>query len=159
MSHLGVACIQLAGAKSGNLDLLVREVESIAKAYPWIDMVVTGELAICGPSLDNAEPAGSPTEIRLQELARRTGLWLIPGSLHELRGENIYNTALIINPEGEIIARYDKMFPFLPYEKNVEQAQTMSCLMCREQGGLAWRFAMISGSRKPCVRSRPWARK
>lgn len=120
MSHLGIACIQLAGAKSGNLDLLVREVESIARAYPWIDMVVTGELAICGPSLDNAEPAGNQTEMRLQELARQTGLWLIPGSLHELRGESIYNTAPVINPEGEIIARYDKMFPFLPYEKNVE---------------------------------------
>lgn len=120
MSHLGIASIQLAGAKSDNLELLVQEIETITKSYPWIDMIVVGELAICGVSLDDAEPAGNPTERRLQAIARAHNIWLIPGSLHELRDDKIYNTALVINPDGEIIARYDKMFPFLPYEKNVE---------------------------------------
>ncbi|HFB54904.1 MAG TPA: carbon-nitrogen hydrolase family protein, partial [Hellea balneolensis] len=54
---------------------------------------------------------------------KETGLWLIPGSLHELRGGKIYNTTPVINPQGEIIARYDKMFPFLPYEKDVESGR------------------------------------
>ncbi len=120
MTHLGIASLQLAGAKTGNLDLLVREIRSVARVYPWIDMVVTGELAICGPALDNAEQAGGETEKVLRNLAVETGLWIIPGSLHELRGGKIYNMAPVINPDGEIIARYDKMFPFLPYEKDVE---------------------------------------
>lgn len=120
MAHLGIASIQLAGGKSDNLGLLVREIETITKAYPWIDMICVGELAICGVGLDNAEPAGNPTELLLQELAREKNIWIIPGSLHEQRGDKIYNTCPVINPNGEIIARYDKMFPFLPYEKNVE---------------------------------------
>ena len=32
----------------------------------------------------------------------------------------IYNTATVINPAGEIVGRYRKMFPFLPYEEGVE---------------------------------------
>ena len=120
MQNLSIASLQLAGAKSGNLDLVIREITSIAKVYPWIDMVVVGELAICGASLDNAEAAGGPTEQKLQALARETGLWLIPGSLHEQRDDKIYNTTPVINPAGEIVARYDKLFPFLPYEKGVE---------------------------------------
>ena len=120
MSNFGIAFIQLAGAKSDNLDLYVQEVKSIAKSYPWIEMIVVGELAICGASLDNAEPAFGETESTLQALAKDTGLWLVPGSIHELRDNKIYNTTPVINPDGDIIARYDKIFPFLPYEKDIE---------------------------------------
>ena len=28
-------------------------------------------------------------------------------------------TSPVINPKGEIIARYDKMFPFYPYEEGI----------------------------------------
>ena len=31
----------------------------------------------------------------------------------------IYNTAPIINPQGDVVARCTKLFPFLPYEVNV----------------------------------------
>jgi predicted amidohydrolase len=117
---MGIASIQLSGAKSGNYDLVETEIRSVAKSYPWVEMVVFGELSICGASLDNAEPAGGPTERKLQDLAKELGLWLIPGSLHELRGGKVFNTTPVINPDGEIIARYDKLFPFLPYEKDVE---------------------------------------
>lgn len=120
MSVLGIAAIQLEGAASGNLDLVEREVRSIAKRFPWVVMVATGELAIHGASLDRAEPAGGETEMRLQALARETGLWLIPGSIYERRDGRVFNTTPVIDPTGAIIARYDKMFPFLPYEKNVE---------------------------------------
>jgi predicted amidohydrolase len=32
---------------------------------------------------------------------------------------SIYNTASVINPKGEVVGRYDKMFPFYPYEVGV----------------------------------------
>ena len=34
----------------------------------------------------------------------------------ELDGDKLYNTSLVISPEGEIAAKYRKMFPWLPYE-------------------------------------------
>jgi predicted amidohydrolase len=120
MSVLGIASIQLAAAKSGNLALVEQEVCDVAKRFPWVEMVVLSELAVHGVSLAKAEAAGGATEQALQNLARETGLWLIPGSMYEKRDGKIYNMAPVINPEGEIIARHDKWFPFLPYEKNVE---------------------------------------
>jgi predicted amidohydrolase len=33
---------------------------------------------------------------------------------------SIYNTASVINPAGEVVGRYRKMFPFYPYEEGVK---------------------------------------
>ena len=49
-------------------------------------------------------------------LARKTGQWVVPGSMFELDGDKLYNTSLVISPQGEIVAKYRKMFPWLPYE-------------------------------------------
>ena len=35
------------------------------------------------------------------------------------RDGKIYNTASVIDPNGNVVKRYRKMFPFLPYEENV----------------------------------------
>jgi len=119
MSLLGLAAIQTAAEAGGNFDLVEREIRSVAKRFPWVSMVAIGELAIHGSSIDLAEPAGGPTEQRLSQLAKETGLWIIPGSLYESRDGKIFNTTPIIDSAGDIVARYDKLFPFLPYEKNV----------------------------------------
>ena len=39
--------------------------------------------------------------------------------MYEKKDDHIYNTSIIINPEGEVVTRYRKMFPFLPYEAGV----------------------------------------
>jgi predicted amidohydrolase len=120
MASLGVAALQLAAGSTGNLELVEREVRAVAKRFPWLDLVVIGELAIHGASLDLAEPAGGETEQRLAALAVETGLWLVPGSLYERRDGTFFNTTPVFNPSGKVVARYDKMFPFLPYEAGVE---------------------------------------
>ena len=43
----------------------------------------------------------------------------MPGSLYERTADGVYNTAPVIDPRGNVVARYRKMFPFLPYEKGV----------------------------------------
>src|SRR3546814_15792512 len=59
-------------------------------------------------------------ERMLCDLARTHGLWLVPGSLYERREGAVYTTAPVIDPEGKVVARYRKLFPFAPYERDVE---------------------------------------
>jgi formamidase len=60
-----------------------------------------------------------PLTDRLCALARRTGLWLVPGSVYERCGGAVYNTAVVVSPEGELVAAYRKCFPWQPYETSV----------------------------------------
>ncbi|GLK76655.1 amidohydrolase [Methylopila jiangsuensis] len=54
-----------------------------------------------------------PALAAFQELARGMGLWLHLGSLAvRLEGERAANRAFVIDPEGEIVARYDKIHMF-----------------------------------------------
>jgi len=87
--------------------------------YPWVDMVMFSELCAYGPLTHNAVELPSEFEEEMKALAVKHNIWLLPGSIFEKRGEKIYNTASVINPEGKIVARYSKMFPFYPYEVGV----------------------------------------
>lgn len=52
-------------------------------------------------------------------MAMRHKVWLVSGSHFEQVDGKIYNTASVINPEGVVVARHRKLFPFLPYEQGV----------------------------------------
>ncbi|WP_411815908.1 carbon-nitrogen hydrolase family protein [Hyphococcus sp. DH-69] len=119
MATFGIAAIQTAGRKNGNFDLVEREVRSAAKRFPWIDLVTLGELVIHGADTAFAEAPEGPTEQRCAALAKELGIWFQPGSYYEKRDGEIFNVAPVFNPDGEIVAKHDKLFPFLPYEKNV----------------------------------------
>ena len=116
MAQFAIAGLQLDLQKSGNLGLIERETRALVKRFGWIQMVVAPELAVHGPDPKNAEPEGGETEQRFQALARECGVWLIPGTMFQKRGGEVFNVAPVISPDGEIVARYAKMFPFLPYE-------------------------------------------
>ena len=119
MSLFSIAALQLALPRADNRDLLERETESVIRAFPRTRMVVFPELASFGPAVEAAETMPGPTEERYRALARKHRIWLIPGSLYERAGEDVYNTAPVIDPGGEVVARYRKMYPFLPYEKGI----------------------------------------
>jgi predicted amidohydrolase len=85
------------------------------------ELVVPGLVQFLTPGdkdwyLKNSETIPGPLTDRLCALARKTHQWLIPGSMWERDGDKIYNTAIVISPQGEIISKYRKMFPWLPYE-------------------------------------------
>ncbi|MEU3742514.1 carbon-nitrogen hydrolase family protein [Streptomyces sp. NPDC032198] len=105
------------------------QVRSTRALFPHVQLVVAPELllaaedALLQPAPDDwmeqaAVTVPGPLTDRICALAVETGLWLIPGSVYE-RAEDgrIYNTAVVISPEGEIVARYRKVFPWQPYEK------------------------------------------
>jgi predicted amidohydrolase len=107
-------------AVAENVSAIESRVNVIMGIYPWVQMVLLSELAPLGPLTVNAQPLPNQTEARFQALARKHRIWLLPGSMFERDGAAIYNTATVIDPDGAIVARYRKMFPFLPYEEGVE---------------------------------------
>ena len=119
-SSFGVAGLQTAYSPGDNIDQLLAEIASVAKRFPWVSMVVAGELCGFGANREFAECMPGDTEARLCRAAAEHTLWIIPGSLYEKRDGVIFNTMPVINPQGEVIARYRKIFPFYPYERGIE---------------------------------------
>ena len=119
MSRFAIAGLQLDLPRADNLDRFDREIDSVRKRFPWVQMVVIGELGVFGPDPALAQPLPGPAEERFRAAAARNKLWFIPGALFELRDGKVYNTAPVIDPAGRVVARYRKMFPFFPYEKGV----------------------------------------
>jgi len=120
MSLFSIAALQVELSNGDNRDRLEKETARVLARFPWVRMVVFPELCSFGPGVSFAETMPGPTESRYQALAKKHGIWLIPGSLYERVGEDVFNTAPVINPAGEVVARYRKMYPFLPYEKGVK---------------------------------------
>lgn len=119
MSSFSVAGLQISLVAQDNQDQLERETEKFLKIFPWVQMVVFGELAALGHERKFAETLPGPTERRFCQLAKKHRIWLIPGSLYEKSDSRIFNTTSVINPDGEVVARYRKRFPFLPYETGI----------------------------------------
>jgi len=119
MTTFAIAGLQLEAVNGDNLDSMLAEIDKVMARFSWVDMVVLGELNACGAGMDNAEPLPGPTEDRFCEIARKYGIWLIPGSLHEKDSGNVYNTSPVIDPDGKVISRHRKLYPWLPYEQGV----------------------------------------
>lgn len=120
MKRFAIAGIQMSvSAFEENITRMGHYVAHVKHRFPWVDMVLFSELAAYGPSPLKAEAMPGDAEQRLCEIAAQHGIWLIPGSLFELRDGHVFNTSPVINPQGEVIARFSKLFPFLPYEKGI----------------------------------------
>ena len=100
---------------------------NICRQFPWVNMLVFHELAVPGlvqfvtPEdkdwwKKNSGPVPGPQTDRLCDVARKANRWLVPGSMWEIEDGKKYNTSVVISPAGEIVAKYRKMFPWLPYE-------------------------------------------
>ncbi|MGH8234470.1 MAG: carbon-nitrogen hydrolase family protein [Rhodanobacteraceae bacterium] len=118
--RFGIAALQLDLDNGDNLARIAAEVSAIGKRLPWVRMVVLGELAVFGASPARAQTMPGPAEHRFCEIARKNKLWLIPGSMYERRKNRIFNTVPVIDPDGTVVARYRKQFPYFPYEKGIE---------------------------------------
>ena len=119
MSKIAIAGLQLEAINGNNLDSMESEIDALARRFPWVDMVLLPELNALGTDQKAAQAMPGPFEARFSEIARRNGIWLIPGSIVEKQAGKLYNTTPVINPDGEVIARYRKQFPWCPYEKNM----------------------------------------
>jgi predicted amidohydrolase len=121
MTPFAIAGIQMhVSADHDNLAAMGHRIDLLMARFPWVQMVVFSELAAFGPLPIHAQPLPGPAEETFCRMAAHHQIWLIPGSLFERAGDHIYNTAPVIDPNGYVIGRYRKMFPFRPYENKVE---------------------------------------
>ncbi|MFZ3561937.1 carbon-nitrogen hydrolase family protein [Streptomyces sp. BH055] len=128
-SALSICLVQSAAYQhdaDGVLDAFAADVRRVTRAHPGVRLLAHPELHLCGHRPDEdpetvmtaaAEPLDGPRGARLADLARETGVWLVPGTVYE-RGDDglIYNTAPVYSPDGERVAAYRKIFPWRPYE-------------------------------------------
>lgn len=59
-----------------------------------------------------AEPVPGPTSEWLAALARRRSMWVLGGSILESDGDRVFNTSLLFDREGSLVARYRKIHLF-----------------------------------------------
>lgn len=121
MKPFSIGGIQMhVSAAHSNVLLMKHKIDVMCSVYPWVQMIVLSELCAHGPLTHYAQEFPNEDEKVFQELAKKYNIWLIPGSMFQKKNGKIYNTTTVINPKGEIVGRYDKMFPFYPYEVGVE---------------------------------------
>ncbi|MDZ5449132.1 carbon-nitrogen hydrolase family protein [Labrys sp. ZIDIC5] len=119
-SRFLIAGIQMPVPVTGqNIAAMAAQLEKAIALYPGVDMVVFSELAAHGPLHACASPDPQADEAIFQALAAKHRIWIIPGSVFVEREGKTFNHAVVINPAGEIVGRYDKMFPFMPFEAGV----------------------------------------
>ncbi len=117
MTPFAIAGIQmLVSASSENVTAMRRRLDLLMLRFPWVQMVLFSELCAFGPAPKHAQTLPGEAEAAFCAMAAHHGVWLIPGSLFERREDGIFNTAPVIDPAGNVVARYRKMFPFTPYE-------------------------------------------
>jgi len=113
---------------SGSLNKFAEDLADVVARHPEVEMVIYPELHLFQPLA--IEPGEKHTVANLDsvdidsdfvrglgDVARLHKIWLIPGSINEKgSAENLYNTALVFNPDGQVVARYRKIFPWRPFE-------------------------------------------
>ena len=79
----------------------------------------------------NAEPIPGPATNRLAALARQLKIYLLAGSLLERNSrDRAFNTSVLFDPRGEIIARYRKLHLFdvdIPDHVTIRESDTRAC--------------------------------
>jgi predicted amidohydrolase len=120
---LGIAGLQLYKNpidSEENFEKLEKITLLTKSKYPWLDLIFTGELYLQKYGIEDwkslAKSIPNNLTDRLSELAKDVECWFIPGSILEKDDSRIFNTALVFNPDGKIIAKYRKLFPWAPHE-------------------------------------------
>ena len=123
MNSFFIGAAQLNLSQTDNFNLLVEKSRTYVKRFPYLEMLVFSELAVGGGGAHNDKYYLEKYEEKLSSLANELDIWLVPGSFYEKTEEGIFNTSPIFNNKGELVAKSQKIFPFLPYEVEVNSGE------------------------------------
>jgi predicted amidohydrolase len=93
-----------------------------------------------------AEPLNGPTVSTLQEWAAENDVWILGGSIALKKGkQGVTQSSLLIDSDGEVLARYDKMHLF---DAEVQTSKEAS-IRYQESGS-------FQAGKKPVLAETPW---
>jgi predicted amidohydrolase len=112
--------LAVPGDPDANLEAAIELIEQAGAS--GADIVVLPELWPCGYDIASlhedvraaAESLGGPRTNVLADLARRLHMWIFAGSVPELSGGQIYNTAVVFNRSGALVATHRKVHLYHP---------------------------------------------
>lgn len=117
-----VAAVQFTGSTPARLAALRRLVALAEQAASGSDLVVLPELAATNYLFRDwlharsvSEPSDGPTFQALAPVARAHGCWIVVGFVEEDRGR-LFNSALVIDPRGQLAFCYRKTLLFVADE-------------------------------------------
>lgn len=64
------------------------------------------------PDIGATDMSASPSATLLQQFATAHKMWIVGGSVPEIDGDKIYNTCLVFDPNGSLVAKHRKMHLF-----------------------------------------------
>jgi len=115
MERIGLIQMTSTANVDENLTYIEQQTENLVKqGAQW---VITPENAVVfGSKSDyhnNAEPlGGGPIQQRMARLAVDQNVWILIGSMPILNGDDVMTTSVLFNPQGHIVAHYDKLHMF-----------------------------------------------
>jgi formamidase len=125
---LGAQMRPVAFDPAATLDKFEAEVRRFRAAVPDADLLLFPEAYLAaedpfapgardGYAGEVAEEIPGPLTDRVGGIAASVKRWIAAGSVVERSGDRLYNTALVFDPHGTLVARYRKLFPWAPFEE------------------------------------------
>ena len=136
MNKIKLAALQFQLAKTDNLELILSHLKNIPKIMDDLDLIILSELAVGGAGAKNCNHPLSKYERIFSEFAKRNSIFLIPGTFYEEDGHKIFNVSPVFNREGEIIAKAKKIYPWLPYEIDVDSSDEICVFNFEDKGNI-----------------------
>jgi predicted amidohydrolase len=136
MNKIKLAALQLQLNKTDNLDFLLKQLDDLIKRRDDLDLIILSELAVGGAGAKNCNHPLRKYEKIFSEFARSNSIFLIPGTFYEEDGHKIFNVSPVFNREGELIAKAKKIYPWLPYEIDVDSSDEICVFNFENKGNI-----------------------
>ena len=109
-----VASIQYWFSDDNTKEERIRHIENLIDQAAEADLIILPEAWNIGwrcfdKYLEESETIEGETISRIGKKAREINAYILAGTIIERSGDDLYNTAVFLNPKGEIIAKYRKM--------------------------------------------------
>ena len=136
MNKINLAALQLQLDKTDNLDFLLSELNDLVKSKDDLDIIILSELAVGGAGAKNCNHPLSKYEKIFSEFAKNNSIFLIPGTFYEEDEDKVFNVAPVFNREGKLIAKAKKIYPWLPYELDVDSSDEVCVFNFEDKGNI-----------------------